>query len=264
MSASPSPLPTVLITGAANGIGRATALELARQKVPMGLIDLDGDALQELEKELKTLGATYAAGVADVSQRRMIRQAVEEIEEAVGPIDVLVACAGFGTLTLVPDLELDTLRRIFEVNVFGVAESIAAVLPGMIARGNGHIVGVASLAGYRGFPWMINYSASKAALIAYLEALRPGLAKRGVSVTTVCPGFVRTAMSTGVPYRRKMKMLEPEQAALHLARAALRRPRNCVFPFSMRIGLAFLKLMPDRLFDWMMRRAGPEALIVDF
>ena len=101
---------------------------------------------------------------------------------------------GFGTLTLVPDLELDTLRRIFEVNLFGVAETIAAVLPGMIQRQRGHIVGVASMAGYRGFPWMISYSASKASLIAYLEALRPGLAKRGISVTTVCPGFVRTAM----------------------------------------------------------------------
>jgi short-subunit dehydrogenase len=259
-----SDTPIVLITGAANGIGRATALELARQGVRLGLIDLDGDALGKVEAELQALGADFAARVADVSQRRMIRQAVEEIEEAVGPVDVLIACAGYGTLTLVPDLELDTLRRIFEVNLFGVAESIAAVLPGMLLRKRGHIVGVASLAGFRGFPWMINYSASKASLIAYLEAIRPGLAKRGVSVTTVCPGFVRTAMSTGIPYRRKMKMLEPDQAASHLARAALRRPRNCIFPFQMRIGLAFLKWMPDRVFDWMMRKAGPEALTIDF
>ena len=83
-------------------------------------------------------------------------------------------------------------------------------------------------------------------------------------MTTACPGFVRTAMSTGVPYKRKVKMIEPEQAAGHLVRAILRRPRNCVFPWSMRMGLAILKLMPDRLFDWLMRRAGPEALAVDF
>ncbi|ODT96673.1 MAG: short-chain dehydrogenase [Planctomycetes bacterium SCN 63-9] len=256
--------PTVLITGAANGIGRATALELARQGVRLGLIDVDGDALHKVEAELHALGATFASSIADVSQRKMIRHSVEEIEHAIGPIDVLVACAGFGTLTLVPDLELDTLRRIFEVNLFGVAESIAAVLPGMISRKRGHIVGVASLAGYRGFPWMISYSASKASLIAYLEAIRPGLARRGISVTTVCPGFVRTAMSTGIPYRRKMKMLEPEQAAKLLAKAAIKRPRNCVFPFSMRIGLAFLKMIPDGIFDWMMRKAGPEALTIEF
>jgi short-subunit dehydrogenase len=259
-----SELPLVLITGAANGIGRATALKLARNGVRTGLIDIDSKGLESLANELQDAGATFVAQTADVSRRVPLRQAVKEIEAALGQVDVLVACAGFGTLTLVPDLELDTLRRTFEVNMFGVAESIQAVLPGMLSRGRGHIVGVASLAGYRGFPWMISYSASKAALIAYLEALRPGLARRGITVTTACPGFVRTAMSTGVPYKRKVKMIEPEQAALHLVRAILRRPRNCVFPWSMRMGLAILKLMPDRLFDWLMRRAGPEALAVDF
>ena len=254
----------VLITGAANGIGRATALELARKGVRIGLIDIDSSGLETLEAELRTIGARYASAVADVSQRRPLRQAVKEIESSLGPVDVLLACAGFGTLTLVPDLALDTLRRTFEVNLFGVAESIEAVLPSMLARGKGHLVGVASLAGYRGFPWMISYSASKAALIAYLEALRPGLARRGITVTTVCPGFVRTAMSTNVPYKRRMKMLEPEEAARHLARAVLRRPRNCVFPWNSRMGLIILRYMPDRLFDWCMRRAGPEALAVEF
>jgi short-subunit dehydrogenase len=256
--------PLVLITGAANGIGRATALELARSGVSMGLIDIDSSGLDSLAEELRDMGATFVASAADVSQRRPLRQAVKQIEDALGEVDLLLACAGFGTLTLVPDLALDTLRRTFEVNMFGVAESIEAVLPGMLKRGRGHIIGVASLAGYRGFPWMISYSASKAALIAYLEALRPGLARRGITVTTVCPGFVRTAMSTGVPYKRKLKMLEPEEAARYIARAVLRRPRNCVFPWSMKMGLAILKVMPDRWFDWLMRRAGPEALVVKF
>jgi len=256
--------PVVLITGAANGIGRASALELARKGVPLGLIDVDEPNMESLADELRTLGATFAIQNADVTRRDSLRDAVAAIEAEVGPIDVLVACAGFGRLTLVPDLALDTLRKTFDVNLFGVAESIEAVLPGMLARGRGHLVGVASLAGYRGFPWMISYSASKAALIAYLEALRPGLARRGVTITTVCPGFVRTAMSTGIPYKRKIDMLEPEVAARHLARAVLRRPRNCVFPFSMRIGLAMLKLTPDFVFDWMMRKAGPEALTIEF
>ncbi len=86
---------------------------------------------------------------------------------------------GIGSLTLVPDLDTSMLRKTLEVNLIGVAHSIEAVLPGMIARGRGHLVGMASMAGYRGFPWMISYSASKAALIAYLEALRPGLRSAG-------------------------------------------------------------------------------------
>ncbi len=262
MTASASSV--VLITGAANGIGRATALELARRSVPLGLLDLDAQSLESLRDELTKLNARFSIQIADVTQREPLREAVAAIESEIGPIDVLVACAGFGRLTLVPDLAIDVLRKTFDVNLFGVAESIEAVLPGMIVRGRGHLVGVASLAGYRGFPWMISYSASKAGLIAYLEALRPGLARRGITVTTVCPGFVRTAMSTGVPYKRKMTMMEPEAAGKHLARAVLRRPRNCVFPFSMRIGLAMLRVTPDFLFDWMMRKAGPEALTIEF
>jgi short-subunit dehydrogenase len=257
MSSKP---PTVLLTGAAHGIGHATAIALAERGTPLGLIDRDGPALAALAQELKERGATVADATVDVADREALLRAVASIEARVGPIEVLLACAGIGTLTLVPELDTSTL----EVNLIGVAQSIEAVLPGMVARGQGHIIGVASMAGYRGFPWMISYSASKAALITYLEALRPGLRRRGVTVTTVCPGFVRTQLSTSVPYQRPVKMIEPEEAARHLVRAVERRPRNCIFPWNMRIGLAILRYMPDRLFDRLMRWAGPQMLHVEF
>ncbi len=199
-----------------------------------------------------------------MTDREALHRSVATIAAAIGPIETLVACAGIGTLTLVPNLDTAMLRQTLDVNLMGVAHSIEAVLPGMIAARRGHIVGVASVAGYRGFPWMISYSASKAALIAYLEALRPGLRRRGVTVTTVCPGFVRTRLSASVPYQRPVKMIEPEEAARHLVRAVERRPRNCVFPWNMRIGLAILKYMPDPFFDRLMRWVGPQALHVDF
>jgi short-subunit dehydrogenase len=256
--------PVVLLTGAAHGIGRATALALAARGSPLGVIDRDGPGLVALVHELKERGAAVADATVDVTDREQLGHAVAAIEAAIGPTEVLVACAGIGTLTLVPDLDIQTLRETLEVNVIGVAQSIEAVLPGMIARGRGHLIGVASMAGYRGFPWMISYSASKAALIAYLEALRPGLRRRGVTVTTVCPGFVRTQLSTSVPYQHPLKMIEPEAAARHLVRAIEKRPRNCIFPWNMRIGLAVLKYMPDSFFDRLMRWAGPQALHVEF
>jgi short-subunit dehydrogenase len=255
---------TVLITGAAHGIGRSTALALAGRGTPLGLIDHDGPALAALAQELENMGATVAEAVADVTDRDAVQRAVAAITTRIGPIEVLVACAGIGNLTLVPDLDTVMLRRILDVNVVGVAQSIEAVLPGMVARGRGHLIAVASVAGYRGFPWMISYSASKAALIAYLEAMRPGLSRRGVTVTTVCPGFVRTRLSTSVPYRRPVKMIEPEVAARHLVRAVERRPRNCIFPWDMRIGVAILKYMPDPFFDRLMRWYGPQAMDVEF
>jgi short-subunit dehydrogenase len=254
----------VLITGAAHGIGQATATALARRGTPIGLIDRDATALAEFARSLQGCGAIVTHVAVDVTDRHALILAVAEIAATLGGIDVLVACAGIGTLTQVPQLETTTLRQTLDVNLVGVAQSIEAVLPAMILKGRGHIVGVASVAGYRGFPWMISYSASKAALIAYLEAVRPGLRRRGVTVTTVCPGFVRTKMSTDIPYRNPVKMIEPEQAAWHLLRAIDRRPRNCVFPWDMRIGLAVLKFMPDWFFDRLMSWFGPRALTIDF
>lgn len=254
----------VLITGAAHGIGHATAAALARRGTPIGLIDRDATALGAFADTLRNQGATVAHAAVDVTDRHALIRAVAEIAGSLGGIDVLVACAGIGSLTQVPQLETTTLRQTLDVNLVGVAHSIEAVLPAMILKGRGHIVGVASVAGYRGFPWMISYSASKAALIAYLEAVRPGLRRRGVTVTTVCPGFVRTKMSTDIPYRHPVKMIAPEQAARHLLRAIDRRPRNCVFPWDMRLGLAILKYMPDPFFDRLMYWFGPRALTIDF
>jgi short-subunit dehydrogenase len=256
--------PTVLLTGAAHGIGHATAVALARRGTPIGLIDRDVEALAELARQLTRDGATVAHAGVDVTDRHALIRAVSDITAELGPIDVLVACAGIGSLTQVPQLETTTLRQTLDVNLVGVAQSIEAVLPAMITRGRGHIVGVASVAGYRGFPWMISYSASKAALIAYLEAVRPGLRRRGVTVTTVCPGFVRTQMSEGIPFQHTVKMIEPEVAARHLVRAIDRRPRNCIFPWDMRIGLAILKYMPDCFFDRLMHWFGPRALKIEF
>ncbi len=257
--------PTVFITGAGRGIGRATAEALASSGCRLGLIDRDALALGELAAALKAAGATVASAPADVTDGRALASAFALIAAKVGDADVLVACAGVGGLSRVPpDLDVAGLRATLEVNVVGVAQAIEAVLPAMIARGAGHIVGVSSVAGYRGLPWMVSYSASKAAVTAYLEGLRPALRLRGVTITTACPGFVRTALTEGTPFRDPVPMMEPEEAGRRIARAVFRRPRNCVFPWSTAVGMAFLRMLPDRVFDWMMDRAGPRALDRDF
>jgi short-subunit dehydrogenase len=256
--------PVVLLTGAAHGIGRATAYALAREGFPLGLIDRDPEPLRALLGDLEKDGAKAVAEVADVREGDSLKAAVAAVEREVGPIDVLVACAGVGRLSNVLDLDLDGFRQMLEVNVLGVARSIEAVLPGMFARGRGHIVGISSVAGYRGMPWMPGYSASKAALTTYLEAIRPALKRRGVRVTTVYPGFVRTGMTVETPFRHPVAMLEPEQAAEHLVRAVVRRPRDYVFPLSARLGMGLLRRLPSLLFDYVMDRAGPRALTTEF
>ena len=252
--------PVVLLTGAARGIGRASALALAARGFRMGLVDRDAQGLGTITGSIP--GSKTIA--ADVTDPQAMVEVVRAIESDLGPVEVVVACAGVGDLTRLPDLELASLRAMIEVNFLGVANTIAAVLPGMVERNRGHLVGISSVAGYRGLPWMASYSASKAAVSTYLEALRPALKRRGVTITTVCPGFVRTAMTENTPFRKPPAMMEPEDAAKQIVRAVERRPRNHVFPLGTALGMAFLKHVPDRMFDWMMDCAGPRALTTDF
>lgn len=255
---------TIFLTGASRGIGRATALALAARGYRLGLVDREAGALAEVAAGLRDSGTTVAHRPADVTDLDAVRAAFAAIEGEIGPADVLVACAGIGGMAKVPDLDTPSLRAMLDVNVVGVANAIDALLPGMIARKSGHIVGISSVAGFRGLPWMPAYSASKAALAIYLEALRPGLKRRGITVTTVFPGFVRTALTADTPFRKPVKMLEPEQAAVHLVRAVERRPRDHVFPFGAAFGMGLLRRLPARLFDRVMDHAGPRALTSDF
>ncbi len=255
---------TVFLTGAARGIGRATAFALVKRGYKVGLVDRDEDLLKTVSEELSGIGGAVVARPADVCESESLKSAVHDVEEAIGPIENVIACAGVGHLASVLDMNLEGFRLMLDVNVLGVARTIEAVLPGMFARKRGHIVGISSVAGFRGMPWMPGYSASKAALTTYLEALRPALKIRGVTVTTLYPGFVRTGMTIETPFRRPMPMLEPEEAARYIVHAVETRPRDYIFPASARLGMGFLRRLPPRAFDYCMDKAGPEALTTPF
>lgn len=254
----------VLVTGAASGIGRASVIALAAAGYRLACVDRAGNPLHELLAHLNRSGAVVTGTVADVRDREALRRAADEAEARLGPIDVLLACAGVGGLSTALELDLPKFEEMLDINVLGVARAIEAVLPGMIARKRGHIVGISSVAGFRGMPWMPGYSASKAALAIYLEGLRPALKRRGIALTTVYPGFVRTALTEGTPFRRPVKMLEPEQAAAWIVKAIRKKPRDCVFPLSAAIGMGFLKRLPNSWFDRAMDQAGPNALTTEF
>jgi short-subunit dehydrogenase len=260
----PATGPVVLLTGASQGIGRATARALSARGYRLGLMDRAEGPLVALADELGEAGAKVAAHVADVRDGTALTEAVAELERELGPTEVLVTCAGVGKISSALDLDLEAFRQMLEVNVLGMARTIEAVLPGMFARKKGHIVGIASVAGYRGLPWMPGYSASKAAVATYLEGLRPGLKRRGVRITTVYPGFVRTGLTVETPFRYPVKMLEAAEAAEYLVRAIARRPRDMTFPASAAFNMGLLRRMPCRLFDWLMDYSGPKALTSEF
>jgi short-subunit dehydrogenase len=232
-------------------MGRALCRELAREGVRLGLLDRNADGLDTLAAEL----TSCARAVADVTDRHGVRSAIHGLAADLGPVDLLVACAGVTGATFVDDLAVNESEALLGVNVLGVAHCIDAVLPSMLERRSGHIVALSSLAGCRGMPFSAAYSASKAALNNYLESLRPPLRKRGVAVTTVLPGFVRTPLMEAAKVRPPVKFMEPEEAARHILKAIRRRSRVYAFPWGVSLGIRVLGWLPPWLYDWCMTRA---------
>ena len=164
----------------------------------------------------RAAGGVAVAAAADVGDRSALRAAIAELETRLGPTDVMVANAGFGAPTRLDPLNIAEVEQTIRVNVLGVVYSIEAVLPGMIARGSGHLLAVSSLGAFKGLPGESAYCASKAAVNAYMEGLRIALRSKGVVVTTVCPGFVETPMTpmdTATPF-----MMSADAAARRIAR----------------------------------------------
>lgn len=245
-----------VITGAASGMGRALCHELAQEGLRLGLLDRNAEGLASLETELKQRGTVCCRAVADVSDRLAVRSAINALITQLGPLDLFVTCAGITGATFVDDLAVEQTEAILRVNLLGVIYTIDAILPDMLARQRGHIVALASLAGCRGMPFSAAYSASKAALMTYLESLRPALRRRGIAVTTVLPGFVRTPLMANAPVQPPMAMMEPEEAARHILRAIRRRSRVYAFPLSTRLLLTLLRWLPPWLYDWCMARGA--------
>ena len=234
-----------VITGASSGIGRALAKVLVAQGVRVGVVARREDLLHELVQELHAEGGTTAAAAVDVKDRVAVGTAIQQLAAALGPIDLLIANAGMSQHTGAAEMNVPAVEEILRVNLLGMVYAIEAVLPGMISRGGGHIVGVSSLAAYKGLPGAAAYCASKAAMNAYLEALRIELQPVGVAVTTVCPGFVRTAIVANQP--RLPFLMEPREAATRIVRALRKRPATVAFPWPMVALMRLARWLPDSL-----------------
>ncbi len=248
-----------LVTGAASGIGRALSPLLAAAGMRLVLLDRDAQGLSSLADGLVADHATCVTAVADVTDRRALREAVDAASGRLGAVDLVIACAGITDVTLMGELDTARLERLITVNLLGVAYTIDAVLPEMLRRGSGHIVGISSLAGQRGMPFSAGYSASKAALTRYLEGLRASLRRRGIVVTTVCPGFVRTPLMEGARYRPQIPMIEPEVAARHVLRAIRHRRRLYAFPLGASLTVRFLGWLPPACYDRLMARVAARS-----
>jgi short-subunit dehydrogenase len=225
----------VVITGASSGIGEA----LARHYVVQGA----------------TLGLISRRHGVDVTDEAALAAAAQEFIRRHGVPNLVIANAGIGTGTdgSAPQ-DISKLKKILDVNVIGLAATLAAFAPAMREAGRGTLCGIASVAGFRGLAGNGAYCASKAAVITWMESLRTELHGSGVSVVCICPGYIDTPMTRVNRYRMPF-LLPADEAARRIARAIAARRRLAVVPWQMAAVSVFLRLIPGWLYDRLAARA---------
>lgn len=248
-----APFRVVVITGASSGLGAALARAYAGPDTALGLIGRDQGRLAATETACRAAGATVAAAAIDVTDRAALASWLVAFDRA-HPVELLVANAG---TSAGPDLDspgeaAETSLRQIETNLVGAVNTIAPLLPAMAARGRGRIAAIGSVAAYRGLPYSPGYCASKAGLRAYAEALRPNLARYGVGVTVVCPGFFASPMTDR--WEGPTPFLESgERAARRIKRGIDRGRPRVSFPWPLVFGMRFCDLAPAWLGDRILR-----------
>src|SRR5947207_4646914 len=239
----------VLITGASSGIGRAFAVELARRGAKLALVARRAEVLREIIAELNPAQQSNVVALpADVQDAQSMRHVAEQLITKFGRIDVLIANAGVGVTNAGTQFDPAKLAAVVNVNVIGVANSVAAVLPEMVTRGSGQLVAISSLAAYRGLPKSAAYCASKAAVSAFFESLRLDLEPRGIDVTIIHPGFIKTPLTHGrnvqMPY-----LMELDDAVEKMVRAIEKRRKRYSFPWQLATIVRAGMIMPIWLYD---------------
>jgi short-subunit dehydrogenase len=243
----------VMITGASSGIGRGLAIELGRRGAKLGLVARRAETLAEVVREIEALGSEALALPADVQNGHSVREAADKLRSVLGPIDVLIANAGIGPTNDAAKLTGEEVAEVINVNVIGATNSVTAVVPEMVARGKGHLVAISSLAAYRGLPKSAAYCASKAAVSAFFESLRLDLQSRGIDVSIIHPGFIKTPLTAG----RDVKMpflMELDDAVKKMVRAMEHRRKRHSFPWQLATIVRAGMIMPIWMYDWISRR----------
>lgn len=249
----------IVITGASSGIGAALARQYAQDDVILALVARRKDALEEVAKTIGEAGGEAYVYPADMADRQSVSETFAAIHTDLGDIHTLIANAGIGDPTPASQYDATVVDRIVQVNLLGVSYCVEAVLPTMIARRDGHIVGVGSLAGYRGLPGSAAYCASKAGMAALLESLRIELRRHNVRVTTICPGFVKTPLTE----RNRFPMpflLELDDAAHRMYRAIHRELTEFSFPLPLALTVRVGRFMPNWVYDRMLGKKQAKKL----
>jgi NADP-dependent 3-hydroxy acid dehydrogenase YdfG len=243
----------IVITGASSGIGQALAESYARSGVLLALTGRDAARLNAVAEACRQRGASVIAETVPVTDRAAMQGFIDSVA-ARSRLDLVIANAGVsGSFNAWDDFD-DYVRGITDVNIGGVLNTVNPAVPVMVKQRSGQIAIVASIAGFLSLPGAVPYSATKNFARAYAEELRGRLAREGVRISAICPGFVTTRMTARNKF--PMPFLMDEQRAARIIVDGLAHDRGRIaFPWPMLAMVRLLGLLPYPLLDWMMRRA---------
>jgi NAD(P)-dependent dehydrogenase (short-subunit alcohol dehydrogenase family) len=247
----------VAVTGAARGIGRATASALVARGARVGIGDIDGALAQQTAEQL---GAGTVALPLDVTDRDSFAAFLNEVESRLGPLDVLINNAGI--MPIGPFLQESdiTAKRLVDINVHGVIFGSKLALERFIPRGRGHLVNIASIVGKSASPHLATYVATKHAVVGLTEALRLELADTGIGLTVVMPVGVNTELYSGVEPLRGMRTPEPEEVAEAIVEALQTGRYEVYVPKRMNAVVRMGALLPHRAMDAIGKALGGDTI----
>lgn len=240
------------LVGASSGIGAALARELLDRGAQVAISARDAQALHDVAAGEMTVVAV------DATDREGVRAAAEEVRQRLGGLDVVVWCAGYWKQFNATTWDADVFARHVEVNLLGLNNLLAAVVPTMARERRGHVVGIASVAGYRGLAGAEAYGATKAAQLNLFESLRAAMGRYDVRVTTVAPGFVRTPMTETNEFPMPF-LIDADEAATAIADGLEGRRAEIVFPLPMAVVMKIARVLPVRVWSAITTRVGNPA-----
>jgi short-subunit dehydrogenase len=228
-------------------------MQLGKRGALVGLVARRAESLATIAQEIEAVGGRALPLPADVTEAESVRAAAERLRAEFGPIDVLVANAGVGITVDAAELDPKDVASVFSVNVIGAANSVAAVVPEMVARGSGQLVVISSLAAYRGLPKSAAYCSSKAAVSSFFESLRLDLEPRGIAVTIIHPGFIKTPLTAG-RHAEMPFLMELDAGVEKILGAIEKRKKSYAFPWQLATIVRAGMFMPNFMYDWISRR----------
>jgi short-subunit dehydrogenase len=242
---------TVLLTGASSGMGWDLALLLASYGAKLVLVARRAAKLEALAAECQALGAEVLVCSGDVSDRERMASVAAEAQDRFGFVDIAIANAGVGGLNPAPRFDLAIHEKTHAINVIGTANTLAPFIRPMVAAGRGQLIGISSLAAFRGLPNAASYASSKAAQARMLESWRVDLRPHGVAVSCIHPGFIVSPMTEHDQFQMPF-MVPVRKSSILIARAIAKRRAVYLYPWPMRLLTLVNRLLPNWLFDRLM------------